>query len=183
MLVFYSLMVDTPEEKALVEKLYDTYEQMMYKIALNILRHKYDAEDAIHEAFFSIIRSECLHKLSDVNSLYTKSYIIVAVKNAAYKIYNSRKKNAAADINEFYDLQSNDTTEETVVSSFGVQEIKEAMRKLSEGDYDILCLSLINQLSNDEIAAMLGINTDAVRQRIHRAKKRLSKILKERSVV
>ena len=183
MLVFYSLMVDTPEEKALIEKLYDTYERMMYKIAFNILRHRYDAEDAVHEAFFSVIRSGCLHKLSEVNSLYTRSYIIVAVKNASYKIHNGRKKNAAADINEFYDLQSDDVTEKTVVSSFGVQEIKEAMRKLSEGDYGILCLSLINQLSNDEIAATLDISPDAVRQRIHRAKKRLSKILEERSVV
>lgn len=57
------------------------------------------------------------------------------------------------------------------------------MRKLSEADYDILCLSLINQLSNDEIAVTLDIKTDAVRQRIHRAKKRLSKILMERSIV
>ena len=87
--MFYLLLtVDTPEEKALIEKLYDTYERMMYKIALGILRHRYDAEDAVHEAFFSVIRSKCLPKLSEVNSLYTKSYLIVAVKNASYKLYN-----------------------------------------------------------------------------------------------
>lgn len=183
MLLFYSLMVDTPEEKALIEKLYDTYERMMYKIAYGILKHRYDAEDAVHEAFINVIRSESLPKLSEVNSFQTKAYIIVTVKNASYVIYNKRKKNSAENIDDLYDLQSDDTTEEAVVSSFVVQEIKEAMRKLSEVDYDILCLSLINQLSNDEIAVTLDIKPDAVRQRIHRAKKRLSKILRERSVV
>ena len=183
MLLFYTLMVDTPEEKALIEKLYDTYEQMMYKIAYGILKRRYDSEDSVHEAFINVIKSDCLPKLSEVNSQQTKAYLIVTVKNASYVIYNKRKKNSAENIDDLYDLQSEDATEEAVVYTFGVQEIKEAMRKLSEVDYGILCLSLINQLSNDEIAVTLDIKPDAVRQRIHRAKKRLSKILKERSVV
>ena len=39
-------MVETEEEKSLVEKLYNTYEQKMYFVAYSVLQNVQDAESA-----------------------------------------------------------------------------------------------------------------------------------------
>ena len=38
MLALYMAMVDTDEERSLVEQLYTSYEQMMYKAAFSVLK-------------------------------------------------------------------------------------------------------------------------------------------------
>lgn len=57
MLSFYLSMVETDEERDLVTRLYYTYERMMYKIALGILKNPHDAEDAVSEAFIRLIKN------------------------------------------------------------------------------------------------------------------------------
>ena len=183
MLSLYVSMVDTPEDKSFIEKLYTTYERMMYKISFDILGKEYDAEDAVHESFLNIIKTNALSKLKTLNDLETGSYLAATARNSAIRIYNRNKKNHEKSIYDYYDLDSNDSTEEHAISSLGVQEIKEALNMLSENDYEILYLLLVNALSYDEISTVLGISEDAVRQCIHRARKRLSEKLRERSIV
>ena len=180
MLSFYLAMVDTPEDKLFVENLYTACERMMYRTAFRILRQKYDAEDAVHEAFFSIIKGDALEKLKPMTDIERKSYITVIVRNSAYKVYNKRKKNNENSIQN--DSDNSNSTEEAVFSSLSVEEIQETMNMLTESDYDILCLYLINEQTYEEIAAALDIKPDTARQRVHRAKKRLMDKLQERGI-
>lgn len=177
MLSFIVATVDTPEEKDLISRLYTEYRSMMYKISFNILKNRYDAEDAVHDAFLSIIRTNGLSKIKKFDKASVKPYIIAAAKNAAIKIYNKRSKQASEDIDEHYDIESGDNTEEAVFNVFEAERIGKALMKLPEKDYEILHLLVKNELSNEEIADLLGINAETVRQRIHRAKQRLLKIL------
>ncbi len=48
-------MVDSPEDKRKVEKLYEKYRKLMYVVAYNILKHHEDAEDAVIESWEKII--------------------------------------------------------------------------------------------------------------------------------
>ena len=180
MLSFYLAMVDTPEDKLLVENLYTACERMMYRTAFRVLRQKYDAEDAVHEAFLSIIKGDALKKLKSMTDIERKSYITVIVRNSAYKVYNKRKKNNENSIHN--DSDNSNSTEEAVLSSLSVEEIQETMNMLTESDYDILCLYLINEQTYEEIAAALDIKPDTARQRVHRAKKRLMDKLQERGI-
>lgn len=180
MLSFYLAMVDTPEDKLFVEELYTVYERMMFRIAFRVLRQKYDAEDAVHEAFLSIIKGDALEKMKLMTDIEKKSYLTVIVKNSAYKVYNKRKKNNENSI--YSDSDNTNSTEETVLSSLSIEEIQETMNMLTESDYDILCLNLINEQTYEEIAAALDIKPDAARQRVHRAKKRLMDKLQERGI-
>lgn len=180
MLSFYLAMVDTPEDKLLIEKLYTAYERMMFSIAYSVLKQKYDAEDAVHDAFLSIIKSNSLEKLKVMPNIERESYLAVIVKNSARKVFNKRKKNI--ENNKYSNSDNSDTTEEAALSSLRVDEIKEAMNMLPEADYDILCLNLINRYSYNEIASSLDIKPDAARQRVHRAKKRLIEKLNEMGI-
>lgn len=51
MLQFYLSMMNSGEDKALVEFLYNEYKQLMFKTAYAILRNRESAEDAVHDAF------------------------------------------------------------------------------------------------------------------------------------
>lgn len=183
MLSFYLAMMDTDEDRQFVAQLFDEYQQMMYGITYNILHHQYDAEEAVGNAILNIMESNSLQKIQTFDVRHKESYIAKAAKNAALKIYNKRKKNNENSTNEYYmDSDNIDTTEEEVLSSLTAQEIKSAINELSENDHNILEIYYLHGMSYGEIARDLDITPDSVRQRIHRARKRLMNKLEERGI-
>lgn len=172
MLNFYLASVDTAEEKSLVSRLYSDYKQMMYKIAYAVLNNA-------HDAFINIIRKDGLSKIKGFDREAERSYIAVVAKNAAVGLYNKRRKTAAEDIDEIYSLSGETTTEDEVFAAFDVGRVAKALLKLPANDYEVLYLLLVNELSGSEAAELLNISEGAVRQRAHRAKLRLRKILEE----
>lgn len=54
-----------------------------------------------------------------------------------------------------------------------VREVLEAARRLRRDDQELLRLSLWEGLSTADMAAVLGVTPNAVKQRLHRARKRL----------
>ena len=183
MLSFYLAMMNTEEDRQFVAQLFEKYQQMMYSITYNILHNKYDAEEAVGNAILNIMESNSLQKMQTFDVKHREAYIAKTAKNAALKIYNKRKKNNENSMNEYYtDSDNIDTTEEEVLSSLTAQEIKSAINELSENDHNILELYYLHGMSYDEIARDLDITPENVRQRIHRARKRLMKILEERGI-
>lgn len=90
MLLIYLAMVDSDEEKDLVEKLYNTYKNTLFNICFAIVRNRTDAEDAVHDTFIRIIDNLC--KIKDVDSPQTKAFCIVIARNAAVDILRKSKK-------------------------------------------------------------------------------------------
>lgn len=64
--------------------------------------------------------------------------------------------------------------DEVVVVNEESQQVRHALRRLSALDREILLLAAWEELEYHEIAEVLGIRLDAVRQRFHKAKKRLT---------
>lgn len=56
-----------------------------------------------------------------------------------------------------------------------VREALQALDSLSDIDQEVIRLSVWEHLSNDDIATVLNIEPNAVRQRLHRARSRLAK--------
>ena len=183
MLAFYLVTLDTPEDRNFVAQLFGEYQQMMFSITYHILHHKYDAEEAVQNAFVNIMESNSLKKIQTLDVKHRESYIAMAAKNAALKVYNQRKKNNENNADEYYiDSDNIDTTEKEALSLLGVREIKAAIDMLPENDHNILERHFLSGMSYDEIASELNITPDTARQRIHRAKKRLEKILLKRGI-
>lgn len=57
--------------------------------------------------------------------------------------------------------------------SVGESPVERALRRLGEGDQEILRLVAWEELARDEIAVVLGVSRGAVRVRLHRARRRL----------
>lgn len=177
--MFYLTAVDTPEDEAFVTRLYTEYEQMMFKIAFNILKDRYDAEDSVHEAFLNIIRNDGLNKLKSLQWTEIKAYLIITVKNSALKCYNSRRANTGENIEDMHSLSGGDSAEDRLFVEYESEKLQKALRRLSPSDYELLYQSAVMSYSISDIAKRLGITENTVRQRFFRARQRLRKLLNE----
>ena len=65
--------------------------------------------------------------------------------------------------------------EQHVADDDEIQRVLQAAEQLNESDAEVLRLSGWEHLQHDEIAAVLGIAPNAVRQRLHRARRNLTK--------
>lgn len=71
-MIIYLQMIESDEDKSKFEQLYIMYKGLMFHVAMKILKNEFDAEDAVHQAFLSLI--ENLKKISDVKCPKTRAY-------------------------------------------------------------------------------------------------------------
>lgn len=58
MLNVYLNLIDNEEKKKFFEKLYETYQKQLLKIAYSILNNPHDAEIVVHNIFYDIATSQ-----------------------------------------------------------------------------------------------------------------------------
>ena len=177
MLGFYLSLLNTADEKSKFEELYHLYRQDMYKAAFGILKNHYEAEDAVHDAF--IIVAKNLNKISQINCPRTHGYLIIIVRNLAFKNYNKNKKT-----NYIYDSEIlNDTDiadiEEDILSKIGCEKISELLLKLPEDYYQVLYLNLFMGFDINSISENLGITYEDAKKRLQRAKLKFRRSIEE----
>ena len=176
MLSMYLSIVETEEQRSMVERLYIDQKQTMYHTAFAILKNKQDAEDAVHEAFLRIITN--IDKLSDIGSEKIKSFVIIVVKNIAIDIYRKRQKNVIVDVPEDDDANISEV-ERKVLESSEYDILNKVVGMLPETQRNVLILKYYHDMTTADISAMLCVTASAVRTRICRAERKLAKLLEE----
>ena len=176
MLSMYLSIVETEEQRSMVERLYIDQKQTMYHTAFAILKNKQDAEDAVHETFLRIITN--IDKLSDIGSEKIKSFVIIVVKNIAIDIYRKRQKNVIVDVPEDGDDDISEV-ERKVLESSEYDILNKVVGMLPETQRNVLILKYYHDMTTADISAMLGVTASAVRTRICRAERKLAKLLEE----
>ncbi|MDR1690057.1 MAG: sigma-70 family RNA polymerase sigma factor [Clostridiales bacterium] len=171
MLGFYLTMLETAEEKSKFEELYILYRQDMFKMAMSILHTEHAAEDAVHDAFLSLVNN--LSKIAEINCPQTHAYLIIIVKNAALKIFNKGKRDFAEDIDEQYDIASDISVENEAINNVDVELLKKILFKLPQEQYEILFLEQKMGLSLLEISKTMNITYECAKKRLQRAKAKL----------
>ena len=56
-MIIYLQMIESDEDKSKFEQLYIMYKGLMFHVAMKILKNEFDAEDAVHQAFLSLIEN------------------------------------------------------------------------------------------------------------------------------
>lgn len=164
-------MLDGNDEKSKFESLYFTYRKLMFHVANGILNDEGLAEDAVHQAVLKIL--ENFDKVGEISCHKTKSYVVTIVRNTAINMYNSRKRHSAVPIEEAAFC----IVEEKSERPDDLDRLAEAVLKLPTIYKDTLKLKYVQEFSNAEIAAMLGVSEAAVRKRLERARCILEEIL------
>ncbi len=176
LLILYMSMIDNPEEKQIFETIYNNNKDIMYHYAYQILKDNSSAEDAVHDSFLSFARH--FEKAANMNSQQIRSYLMITVRNAAFKIYNKHKKEVSTE-----EIDTNDDfTPDLAVNSEDrdLQHKLFLMIKELDSKYgDVIILKYYCDMRDKDIAAALGITRDNVKIRLHRAKNILKQKLKE----
>lgn len=166
--LIYLQMIESEADKSKFEQLYLKYRSQMLRVAMSILHNEQDAEDAVHQAFLAILNN--LEKISDVDCLETRSYIVIIVERKSIDLIRARKKVVSLD----------DEAESGIeIPMPGDSPLADAMEKLPPRYREALQLRFFIGYSIKEVAGVLGIEYGAAQRLILRAKDALEKRLQE----
>ncbi len=168
----------TYEDSEKLKRIYEIYEQPMYRIAFAVLKRPELAEDAVSDAFIRII--DRLKKIKAPESPKTKAYIVKVIKSTSINIYRKNKRSLVRetpiDDSVVQIPDSSQNVEEHVEAVIDRQNKRNLLNKLNETDRNIINLRCGNELSWKEVAERTSLTESTARKRFERARKHLIKM-------
>ena len=152
------------------------YRDRLYYHALCILREPEAAYDAVQEVFIKAIREV---RFFDPE-FQMKAWLFRVTSNLCYNIVRDRNRRSKLLINRRDEAapQGNPRSSSELVGDREVRdEMLEAMEDLTIKHREILLLRYYNDLSYNEIAAVLQVKLGTVMSRLSRARTRLAAVL------
>jgi RNA polymerase sigma-70 factor, ECF subfamily len=161
-----------------IERLVQTYQRDVYRMALSILDDPDDADDATQEVFLSAVRG--LGSFRENASLKTWLFsITLNVCRSRLKRLKSRGR-LQQILQSLFRLRGEQThPEDDAVKSESDAALWRAIHSLDGKQRIPIVLRYYHDLSIAEIAEMLGVPTGTVHSRLNHARERLRALLKE----
>lgn len=92
MLILYMSFIDDEIHRRLFEKIYMTYRKQMFLVARAVLSNDSDAEDAVHDVFLKIAKSQ-MQKIGSIQEAAdVRSYLLKATKHQAIDHLRKRQR-------------------------------------------------------------------------------------------
>ena len=173
-MMIYLQMLETSEEKVRFEELVHTYKNLMFYVANQILNNDHDAEDAVQQAFFTILKN--FEKISEIKCPQTRSFVVTIVERKAIDLYRSKNRSTVVSFDEEY-INVPAPTDVDAVSTR--TDLARAIALLPTRYRELLLLKYDSGYSEQEIAAMYSMTPANVKKTIHRAKKKLETLLEK----
>jgi len=185
MLSFYLSLLSDPADKEKIAQIYEKYRQMMYATAYEILRSRYDAEDAVHESFIRLASN--LHKVNISDGQKTAAYLVTIVKNVARTHIKKQYREVPAS-----NIVSDDEEDESIieriqsknhlpVDQVHINSVREillsSINQIKPLYRDVLIMYYLEDKSVKEVAATLDLAENTVSKRLNRGRTALYDIL------
>jgi RNA polymerase sigma factor (sigma-70 family) len=159
--------------------LVDRYKDLVFTLALRMLKNKEEAEDVSQDIFIKVYKS--LSKFKGDSKFSTWIYRIT---------YNSCLDTLKKYKQEYQIVPIDDYTGRQVIileNAFDAlaekeqkQAIEDCLHRLPNEDSFLLTLYYFEEQSLDEISKILGLTANNVKVKLFRSRKKLTSILKER---
>ncbi len=166
-------VVVVPEERAVsqsVETLVHEHARMVFKIAYSVLRHHADAEDVGQEVFLRVLRHE--KELDRVRN--QKAWVAKIAWRTALDRVKRRKQPQEEDEIALENLRGDHLAMDDALAEQQEMALLRAMIATLPRDLrEPLVLSTVQEMSNSDIAEVLGIPEASVRTRMGRARNML----------
>ncbi len=147
-----------------VQKLFEEYKDMVYRLALSYLGNAEDAQDISQEVFLRLLRWN-----GRIRSGAERAWLTKVTVNCCKDLLSSR-------------VPTREVEETDAVYFPGTFDLKEAVMALP-GDYRVVVfLHYYEDYSTREIADLLKVSQSVVTTRLHRARQRLKNLLQEETI-
>lgn len=151
-----------------LEKLMDTYTDMIYSIAVGYLKNTDDAEDIVQEVFTHYIKFiKSNHNFN--NEEHEKCWLIRVAMNLCYNELKSLENKNKVEISEDC-LKEFDFTEEEI-------DCMDIVDKLDNKYKTVFKLHYFRDLKISQISKILNISENNVKTRLKRARDKLRKYM------
>ena len=175
-----SILAMTPgEDRLFLEGLYTQYGDLMYRVALHLLRAHPEAEDVVSDACLKLI--EKIERLRTLDEDTLRAYIVTTVRNTAFNRLSRRARERGVSFLDGGEAISGvagpDDVEDAVILRADQVQLRQALAKLSQRDRWVLEMRYLADQDDRQMARALGIAPDSVRSCLHRARQRLRAIL------
>lgn len=147
-----------------VQKLFEEYKDMVYRLALSYLGNAEDAQDISQEVFLRLLRWN-----GRIRNSAERAWLTKVTVNCCKDLLSSR-------------VPTREVEETDAVYFPETFDLKEAVMALP-GDYRVVVfLHYYEDYSTREIADLLKVSQSVVTTRLHRARQRLKNLLQEDTV-
>jgi RNA polymerase sigma-70 factor (ECF subfamily) len=162
------------DEAAFVE-VYLRHRDAVYGFAYRLLGSKELAEDIAHDCFLSLMKNP---ERFNARQASLKTYLLAAVRNLALKHFRKTSGNVSfEEINAEPIISGKESPIERMIDEELSLFVQKAVMSLPPYQREALILFEYEGLSLVEIAAIVEVDVNAVKQRLHRARTNLKKIL------
>lgn len=173
------LSIGNEDDRAFMVRLYVDYRWLMYKVALSVVREPQLAEDMVSQTLCEMIDN--LEKIRAVDCCKLRGYIVSFVRNVSVDFVRKRDRQGKYFFltGEEAEVAAEDSMDENLIRMAEIDALKRGLARLSENDRLLLTMKYFDGLSDEEIAARLGVAKASVRTCLMRARNRLCQRLKE----
>lgn len=154
------------------------YKDLVYTLALRMLKHREEAEEVAQDAFIKVYKS--LNKFKGDSKFSTWIYKIT-YNTCLDRLKKNKKHFNDVAIDEYteHKLETIDNALEHMIKEEKSALIKRCIDKLpSESSY-LLTLFYFEELSLDEMSDVIGIAANTIKVKLFRARKKLTVILEQ----
>jgi RNA polymerase sigma factor (sigma-70 family) len=153
-------------------ELVNRHKDYAFTLAFRILNSREDAEEAAQDAFVRAFNA--LATFNREAKFTTWLYRIVV--NCALTVQQRRKMHTE-DIDNVKILRGATDASDGLKQKEQKYYIQKALKLLSPDDVTMITLFYLKENSLEEIAATIGIETNTVKVKLHRARKRLAEVM------
>jgi RNA polymerase sigma-70 factor (ECF subfamily) len=159
-----------------IERLVQTYQQDVYRLALSILDDPEEADDATQEVFLAVLRS--LDSFRGDSSFKTWLFSIT-INVCRSRLRRGKSRMKLSQVLQSLFRSEQDQPESKAIQNEADKKLWQAIRALDEKHRIPIILRYYHDLPVNEIADMLGIPVGTVHSRLNHARKRLRVWLKD----
>jgi len=171
-------MLEAEDEQAKMAQIYEKYKSLMLRYAKSILKNTEQAEDAVHEAFMSIIKHKDKYLSNSCPDLGVP--IVIITRGKCFDILKrASRKDENIDDHEHHLECGTMSLDNKMIQKYEYSVLRAHMSKLDNMSQNILEMRYILGMSHKEIAEITKLSLDNINKKITRAKAKVRKSYSE----
>lgn len=164
--------VMTDEEIDFINKIFARTNVKMYSISYNILKNKFDAEEAVAQTFLKIIDNS--KKISALPCPKIEPYCVIILKNETMNIIRKHKNLLYVEDVDYFDHNDRDyDIEDEYLETVNKEKLLSCINRLSDDEKNFIHLRFVNEMRLKDISELLGITEETAKKRSQRILKKL----------
>ena len=179
-MLLYLSMIDSEADRSEFERIYNQYEETVFRKTLCILKNHHDTEDVMQEVWIKV--SKNISVIQTMNDATAFSYIMKIAENQAMTFFRRQnKKEVFLTENELDEVVFDDELF-TACDRVDIDEIAACFAELPDIYRNVLSLYFFHQHSVAQIAALLDQKISTISSRLDRGRNKLIKLLERRDI-